>query len=63
MDDDKCLGFREELTSFNLKEVSASHVIFPDENHGSVSLSSLSRGMAFALPLPNLKSPANPAEK
>jgi uncharacterized protein len=55
--------FVKKLASLNLKGVTASYVLFPGEDHSSVSLASLGRAMTFGLPPPNLKSPANPAKK
>ena len=47
-----CTDFVQNMSSLKLKGVTATHVIFPDENHNSVSLSSLNRAMVFALPSP-----------
>lgn len=44
-----CADFVQTLTALNLKGVTVTHVTFPDENHNSVSLSSLNRAMVFGL--------------
>ncbi|MEY4939977.1 MAG: Ferri-bacillibactin esterase BesA [Verrucomicrobiota bacterium] len=53
--------FVKNLQALDLKGVTATHVSFPDEDHSSVSLSSLGRALYLALPAPvdGAKPPTN----